>query len=385
MHTFEDVLVTPYIRLIHQGTGGHVGGPVWPNWSRQTEARFCRQGVPVDARPPLVPPVQAVRDRDAVWIGPIIDHFGHGIADASTRILGSLAERPGALLVFAGHAGKPLRELEATPSWFRQMLAWYGVDPARVRIVDRPTHFRTLCVVPQGEQLLGPPPTEAYLDQLTQNAARHFGRPQQRATLVYVSRAGLTNTFAGERYLEALLAPSSRVVVKRPETVPLTEQLRAYHGARRLIFAEGSALHGLQLLGGGLGQVDVINRRPGRRICEDGLIPRCASVRYHDYTRGLVVGADKNGQALRHAGMSVLAADGIAEFVASLGLEPEIKVDKPTFDAAVDADLVDWLHNTRHVHALRQASCRELIVKSLRRVGRAHLVPQAEAVFASAT
>ena len=58
----------------------------------------------------------------------------------------------------------------------------------------------------------------------------------------------VNDRIAGEPYLEDVLR-RSWVRVLRPETVPLAEQLRNYRAATDIVFAEGSALHALQLLG----------------------------------------------------------------------------------------------------------------------------------------
>ena len=54
--------------------------------------------------------------------------------------------------------------------------------------------------------------------------------------------------FAAEILLEMVLQERG-VRVVHPETLPLEEQLSIYLGADALIVAEGSAQHGLELLG----------------------------------------------------------------------------------------------------------------------------------------
>lgn len=380
MHTFENILVVPVTRLVRQEKDGHVGGPVWPDWADDAPYRFRRRGVPADRAPSRVPAAYTVRDDAAFWIGPLDDSFGHTIADFTTRIAGTLAANASATLVFASHAGHPVGTLAKTPQWFRDLLAWYGVGASRVRIVDRPTHFRRLSVCPQGEQLFGPPPTVAYLDLLTSNARRNLGVGTKTTPVLYVSRAGQRHRFAGETYLERLLGESERVSVIRPETMTLRAQLEAYYAARRLIFAEGSAVHGLQLLGRDLGEVVVVNRRPGMRIAEDALAPRCASLAYRDLTRGLVCVRNDRGQALRHSGMAVLDTDQLAAFVDELGLG--LGVDRDAFETAVDADLVDWLRYTAGNHAGNGLDHRRQLMRKFAEVGRAHLATEIERLFA---
>ena len=75
--------------------------------------------------------------------------------------------------------------------------------------------------------------------------------------VVYVSRARfapctnanlLKGAFAAEELLERFLQERG-VTVVHPETLGLKDQLEIYLGAKTLIVAEGSAQHGLELLG----------------------------------------------------------------------------------------------------------------------------------------
>ncbi len=58
----------------------------------------------------------------------------------------------------------------------------------------------------------------------------------------------LIGAFAGERCLDEMLIARG-VHVVYPETISLMDQLQIYRDAQVLIVAEGSAQHGLELLG----------------------------------------------------------------------------------------------------------------------------------------
>ena len=74
----------------------------------------------------------------------------------------------------------------------------------------------------------------------------------------------LIGAFAGERSLEDLLRARG-VKVVYPETLALLDQLQIYRDAQVLIVAEGSAQHGLELLGlHPSKQVILLCRRPQR-------------------------------------------------------------------------------------------------------------------------
>ena len=72
--------------------------------------------------------------------------------------------------------------------------------------------------------------------------------------------------FAGEAYLEQVLERIGIGVI-RPEKFSIAEQMATYRAAQTLMFAEGSALHGAQLLGRALG--DVVAICPPLIISED--------------------------------------------------------------------------------------------------------------------
>src|SRR2546421_266311 len=123
MLAFRDVLVTPYTDLMDIPTGGtyHRGGPHWPDWSTQTAARYCVAGKPLDEEPPETEPTSTLPGPVA-WGSAITWHFGHTIADFTTRLLPTLAEIPDARFAFSTYAHAQLRSLDYGPPFFRDIL-----------------------------------------------------------------------------------------------------------------------------------------------------------------------------------------------------------------------------------------------------------------------
>lgn len=383
---FTDVPVVPYAELLRRVFGGkiHEGGPLWPDWDRQTAARFNRNGSPVDDEPAPAPVEAVVADPAAAWIGPVVGHFGHGIADFSTRIPETVSALADPLLVFASERDAPIASLEAAPGWFRQLMAWYRIPADRVRFVTAPTRFRRLHVVPQGEQqshLARPAavcaPSRTHLDCLDRIVAAK-DLPRRTGPAVFVSRAGLasggpgaaiTGRFAGEGYLEEVFRRSGWEVL-RPEAEPLDRQLRTYLAADRLVFSEGSALHGLQLLGRGLGPVDVLCRREHHDMARHLLAPRAAALAYHRATRAHLTYLHEDGRINRNIGLIVLDGDALVAILERLGLKPRTVWDRQAFERAVRGDVEDWLRIvTRRRNARTEASRREI----LDRLGKAGL------------
>lgn len=107
---YSDVLVMPMTDLLISAEREHVGGPVWPDWNAANWAGYWRSGtygyLRVDGRPHPADPLQRLQDGRYFWIGPFYNHFGHQIQDFSSRILGSLAAEPEAILVYALRHGQ---------------------------------------------------------------------------------------------------------------------------------------------------------------------------------------------------------------------------------------------------------------------------------------
>jgi Glycosyltransferase 61 len=303
--TFRDVLVTPYSDLLLVGPQRlvHRGGPHWPDFESQYEARHQRRGECVDDEPEWQASQHRLEDRWA-WAGPICAHFGHQLLEFSTRLVPTLAEDRDARFLFAVPPSGRFGSIDETPRFFRELLEWFGIHPSRCHVVTAPTVVDDLSVVPQSEQLGGPGPSESHLDVMDALTYRRLGLPERR-DVVYVSRAGLSARFCGEALLEdALVACGVHVV--RPETLPLAQQLEAYASARLLIFAEGSAMYGPILLGRTLAEVVVLTRRPGWRLANKSLSPRARSLRYFDAIEELVPGRNWRGESVEFAGLTIL-------------------------------------------------------------------------------
>jgi hypothetical protein len=343
MLSFDNVLVTPFTELLQNGGTVptlHRGGPDWPEFDRQTHARHCRGGVPVDHQPAPAPE-ELTLDGPFAWGGPVVGHFGHQIADFGTRLGPTLAAWPEAVFLHAGLHWDAIGSLVRTPEHFQHMLAWLGIPPDRVRFVDRATRVRKIFVAPQAEQLGGPGPATTYLDWLDELTAARLGRIAKEG-VVYVSRAGTPARFAAETYVEdALIEAGVRVV--RPETLPLEEQLRTYASARHLIFAEGSAMNGAQLLGRTLGQVTILRRRPGSEAARTALEPRSQSLHYIEPLRGLIHGVNRLGVPETWNGISVLDGRMFVEELEAIGIPLRPQWRSKDFAARRDADLREWL------------------------------------------
>jgi len=384
---FHDVTVVPYIYLCDKHSGGeiHQGGPVWPNWNKQYLARFSRDGHPVDTRPASPGDVQKTIDDLAIWGGPIAGHFGHDISDFSTRLLQSKLEFPEAKFLFSSKPELDVRQLSQTPKYFQEMLDWFDIQPEQTVIVSEPCRVHTLLVAQQAEQNWNMGPSEEYLGLLDAHVSTKF-KPGHRQEMLFVSRAGVASHFAGEAYLEKLMEQTGTRVI-RPENMPLFEQLREYMSTECLCFSEGSAIHGLQLLGRCVGEVHILTRRPKDRgrsgFAENFIAPRAKKLLYIEAARGIIHGVTPLGQPEVWNGLSVFREDCLLNYISRLNSKISKRWKQPDYLEHRDADVRRWINQASNHYVSTIAKSREMIISKLNQLQLGHLIPYARAKLTS--
>ena len=303
--------VQPFLDLLNRPSGGdaYCGGVVFDDPSLQPALHHFRGLEAIDR------PLQALLTSQTpspprnhvgrlFWCGPLAFHFGHQIADFGSRaLLASLDSRSGDLLWLPWRSASRWQDLLP---WQRSLL-WYLNPGEKVhRFITEPITVRDLVVVPQQARMRAAP-SAAHLDALSWCERR---LRQKSAGVVYLSRNRFSpctspNTmlgaYAAEQLFERFLGERG-VNVIYPETIPLEEQLAIYLGADALIVAEGSAQHGLELLGYHPNkQVLVICRRaqqPGMELPLLARFPQAKFVEALDQHWQAVDGVSWNGLAL---------------------------------------------------------------------------------------
>jgi hypothetical protein len=330
--------------------------------------------VPIDDEPPEAEPTAVLEDRVAwggavaFWMGQ--GHYGHQIADFSTRLLPTVSEDPdvrfafGVKEKFRAH----LDSFEKMPEFFREILEWYGIGGDRVHLVAEPTLAKQLVVAPQAEQMGGPGPEDWYLDLQDAHTESRLGRVERSGSL-YASRVTQPSRFAGEAYLESAL-DGAGFRPFYPERLPLQEKLRAFAGAESMILAESSGLHTAQLMGRALGDITVLVRNPGWKVASEVLAPRARSLRYVDAVRGILHTKDI---AIRpeQASWRALHILDPEQLEAELPLGPGW--DRKRFEAAVEADVAYWLDVERSSPRWEVPGSPEQVSEQLRALGFDHL------------
>lgn len=342
---FENVPVMP-----HAGIQAHVpqGGPIWPDFGAQHGARFCFRGRPVDLAPKWQKPERRFR-RPAIWGGYLSHEFGHLVAEHITRVLPASLARPNDLFAFTLPQGQ---SPETLPDYLWQIFDWLAVPRASVRFVLRPSLAPELRVAPQGEMLGNLPPDPAYLDALDTLPERHGLALGQSVPLLYVSRAGWAakgrGAHLGEAYLVGLLRQLGVPVID-PATLSIRAQMQAYAQAAVLVFAEGSALHGRQLLGRIDQEIHVLNRRPGGDLAHQPLAARCRRLVHHDVTAELLTVSGRvktripKPREMRHLAASFYDIDALFAAFSGLGVALSRVWNMAAYRDAALSDALHWV------------------------------------------
>ena len=356
-------------------------GVLWPDFDRQTHARLWRRNRRICEAPAIDEP-RAIIDGPAIFVSMQDGHFGHIVAETVPRLPQSLIEGRGLPLYFS--AGARMRVAD-TSRVFRSVLNWLGVAEDRVRLIHQPTLFRDLHVAPQAEHLDGPPPPDSYLALLeTITAPRLTGLDPRGVT--FVSRAGLPDHYghhAAEGYLAACLTELG-VRVVYPETLPLPDQMRIYAESRALVFSEGSALHGRQLLGRIDQSVSVLRRRHHSTVGRNALLPRCASVDYVPCLSGVLRVTDKTGREIDYALASLYAVEPLIAHFESLGVPLRRVWDMATYRRHRDHDVLSWIRAMYHPereHWLRPQNTPDYLLDQFEPLGLGHLRPLAAQII----
>ena len=290
---FSNVLVVPFTDLLawRETPCKYRGGPIWPNWHVQKSIRFNGGFYePTDAKPIFEAPKKRITGEHHFYIGPLYEHFGHQIRDFSSRIMPSITVDPQAVLVFASHKRNPWQDLSQVPDFFNQILKWFGRTESNVLIVSEPTIFDHLCVIPEPEPPLENPDARIaktiYISDLTKHAATRNVIQDDRMA-AYVSRTQFFSQILGEYEIERWFAALGYTIF-HPQDHSLETQLDLYLSCRTVVFAEGSALHALQLLGRNLKRIFVLLRRRGDTTFTPMLKARSLEPEIIDVIRGTI-------------------------------------------------------------------------------------------------
>lgn len=236
---------------------------------------------------------------------------------------------------------------------------------------DGPRLESVSSIQPENHGAHSPP---AWVLDLLDELPRLNGLRPTPTPLVYVTRQGQTalgnGGHAGEGALVRALERAGAVVID-PACLPLRAQLKAYAGARHLVFAEGSAVHGRQLLGRLEQDVLILNRRPGTRMVPAQLDARCKLLTYAEPIAHFAAPRDAAGSPSADRGLALPDLPALARALDACGLDLARHWNTEDFRTEVSRDVAAWAaamrllpevdtNLTRPVLGALEAAAREL-------------------------
>jgi hypothetical protein len=338
---FRDILIMPSRTGIAMGQYLRDAGPVWPRFTRHSALRFHRNGKIFDRKPrDWDGPVDHL-DETMLWGGTVVHQFGHIVSETMPRAFAISRMYPELRVLFVAPDEATFGSM---PDFFRELCDWLGIPPERVCLLTRPTKVGSLIAIPQPEHLDGPPPPASYLLALEENALRQRLQPAV-SELTYVCRLGMLHQLRGGHVGESQIAAALVRLGHRvldPTTMPLRRQLETYAGARKLVFAEGSAQLVRRLLGRIDQQIVVIQRRPESFIGAQTLKVRVTGIRYEDTMAHMIVPVGRTGAPPTYKALSIHDLPRLFDVFRGLGADLQLVWDQKAYEAAVVFDAHAW-------------------------------------------
>lgn len=259
------------------------------------DSLLSRRGVTLQV--PRTDGVEPTR-RTGRWLygGIWFDHFGHFLLETLARAW-HLADTAGPV-VFHRPPDRPGGPIPSTMTpWQAQLVTALLGAPSRVHFVTAPMAFEML-VVPAAGCVLGERCTRRQAAALATIGSRiHSLAPATVDRKLWLSRAGLTRgRVLGEDAFETDLVEAGFEVV-RPETLALSDQIRAFDEARIVAGFTGSAFHTALLAGGRRAELIHFARFTG---ANHETFVQCAAAagypsRFHDCFLGFATGRPAEG------------------------------------------------------------------------------------------
>lgn len=285
------------------------------------------------------------------YIGPKYPHFGHIMAEMIHRVLPSKLLFPEVkkylvVTTFDDDSGPGFDTLCTT---YREALEFLDIDPESVLVINENSVVERLSICEQASNL-GGAQTPWYMNALRDYSAPRLDQLHGSESLhskVYVSKAKMPHggRILGSRYVEELLAEEGFLIFY-PEEAPLSVQMDTYRKASVLLFEEGSACHGTELLGKEM--LDrtflIVRRMEGRDGFAKILTPRSREFdSFLDtfFLGTIIVNKVKKFPQFEY-GVSLFDLDRFVTFLRDRGLAQLKEIDVRRYYEAAEKDLRDY-------------------------------------------
>ena len=252
----RNVIITPLIGPISKGSMTIAADPPSPALQHFRWATECALNIlPL---PEDTPPPDVFIEEPTIYGGLLFRHFGHALTESIHRLWPRYAMKE---LHSAKVAFNFVKNFKITP-YHTEALNLHGLSRSDLIPIQEPILFKQLFVGRQARTMAGPTTIPGYRTMLDRDHARRLPPPSVERRL-YISRLHHhhTGSFYGESFVEKALAEEGFEIVY-PEHHSLTELVIMLRSAGVAVFAEGSAIHALELCGSHTPAVAVISRRP---------------------------------------------------------------------------------------------------------------------------
>lgn len=277
-----------------------------------------------------------------IYGGPIYNHFGHFMSEMVHRIVRGRNIWSGCKFLFVTAKGAPSSK-DYLPSYIKEILNFAGIADNEYDIISEDCTVEHLLVVEAGSDF-GGGPKAGYLDELAAWGAGRISADKDAAKRLFVSRARIKQGgfFLGETYIEQWLA-SAGFLAFHPEKFSFRDQLQAYLSAENIIFSEGSACHGAELLGAdSIGRCLVLTRRASHQeIFSRVLQPRSKEFQSHIVGRdlGTALVRTESNTPLPEFSVSLIDPVVIRQSLEEFGCPITERFDIEAYEHAAQGDL----------------------------------------------
>jgi hypothetical protein len=273
--------------------------------------------------------------------GPLFNNFGHFLAECVHRLWAFEYQSKVNDIHFDGVVILPQhnrvlgllqRITYQLPPVFIETLNYLGIPRSKIKYQFSAATYEQLHIPQQASYFRSQIPIGQEYKAFLSCCERRNGIDRSIAGYqkVYVSRTNfsLRGAIAGESYLESFLERNDFHIFY-PENHSIVEQLQTYKSAKEVVFAEGGALHVLELLGDIDANIYVIARRPKSQAVYNAMLEaRAKSFTFFTSVvtlQSLFVPVQSNKTAHGSA-ISVVAIDALVTF-----LQNSLQVDIATF------------------------------------------------------
>jgi hypothetical protein len=302
---FHNIEISPIISIHGNPIQGvnHCAGPIWPDFNN---AGFVRHHWgsgrgSVDIEPSSQGDIATHLKGLYIYGGCIYPHFGHFIAEFTSRLFPAVLEHPDAGVIYVSRDS-------SIPDFISQIFSLFGISE-RILIVYQPVILEKLIVYKQAEVWgYSPHPELTYLEMLSSSLSRAgICSAVNKNKYLFVSRANMAaGRFIAENYLERCFAELGFRIF-RPEEHSLADQVQTYLNFENIIFSEGSAAHCLQLMGKIDANIIVLSRRSNtKQFPDDFLKSRVKNLKYFDVMLVKIGAASDSGEQLNFTDIVLL-------------------------------------------------------------------------------